>query len=86
MDIETIVPGHGPIATKKEVGDLKQCLIELRSQVKDCFIRGLSPEKATKEIDVPCLLWPHAERLGPDVELIYEELLNEGMARQTLPK
>lgn len=77
MDIETIVPGHGFIATKKELGDLKGCLIELRSQVKGCFTRGLSLEQAAKEIEMPYLEWPRSERLGSDVEIIYEELMKE---------
>jgi cyclase len=75
MDIETIVPGHGFIATKRELGDLKGCLIELRSQVKKCFTRGLSLEQAAKEIEMPYLEWPRSERLGSDVEIIYEELM-----------
>jgi cyclase len=85
MDIEAIIPGHGFIATKKELGDLKRCLIELRSQVKDCFTHGLSPEQATKKIDMPYLQWPHPERLGPDVETIYEELVKEGLDRPPRP-
>jgi len=81
MDVDTIVPGHGFIATKKELGDLKRCLIELRSQVKKCFVQGLPVEQAIKEIDMPYLGWPRTERLGPDVEIIYEELLKEGAGR-----
>jgi len=79
MEIETIVPGHGFIATKKELADLKQCLIELRAQVKNCFTRGLSPEQTIKEIDMPFLSWPHNERLGQDVKLIYKELGEESV-------
>lgn len=81
MDIETVVPGHGFMATKKELGDLKQCLIELRSQVKDCFARGLSAERATREIALPYLQWPRSERLGQDVQAIYDELVKEGLNR-----
>ncbi len=77
MDIETIVPGHGFVATKKEMGDLKRCLIELRSQVEDCHNRGLSAEEATKRIDLPYLEWPRAERLPLGVQTIYQELLDE---------
>jgi len=83
MDINTIVPSHGFIATKKELSDLKQCLIALRRQVKDCFTRGLSPQQATKEIDLPYLRWPRSERLGQDVEAIYEELRKEGLGQTT---
>jgi cyclase len=77
MDVETIVPGHGFLATKKDFGDLKQLLIELRIQVKECFNRGLSPEEATQEIDFAYLKWPRTERLGPNVEVIYRELSEE---------
>jgi len=78
MDIDTIVPGHGFIATKKELGDLKRCLIELRSQVKDCFNQGLSVEEATKRVALPYLEWPRAERLPLGVQTIYQELVNDG--------
>ena len=78
MDIDTVVPGHGFIATKKELGDLKRCLIELRSQVKDCFDQGLSAEEATKRVALPYLEWPRAERLPLGVQTIYQELVNDG--------
>lgn len=74
MDIRAVVPGHGAIATKKELGDLRRFLIELRRQVKDCLARRLSPEQATREIDLTCLDWPRSDRLGQDVEVIYGEL------------
>ena len=77
MDIETIVPGHGFITTKEELGDFKQCLIRLRSQVKDCFTRGLSPEQAREKIDLYDLQWAHPERLDIGVKFIYEELRHE---------
>ncbi|MFH1087967.1 MAG: MBL fold metallo-hydrolase [Chloroflexota bacterium] len=78
MDIETIVPGHGFIAAKKDLGDLKRLLIELRRQVKDCFTRGLLQEQTVKELDMPYLKWPHPERIPMGVALIYEELKKEG--------
>ncbi len=78
MDIDTIVPGHGSIATKKELGGLKRCLIELRCQVKDCFNRGLSSEGATKQVALPYLEWPRAERLPLGVQTIYQESTNDG--------
>jgi len=76
MDVDTIVPGHGFVCTKKELGDLKQCIVELRHQVEDCFNRGLSAEEAAKQIDLPYLQWPRAERLPVAVQTIYRELNN----------
>lgn len=77
MDVDTIVPGHGFVATKKDLGDLKQCIYEVRQQVKGCFSRGLSPEEAAKQIDLPYLRWPRAERLPVAVQTIYRELKSE---------
>jgi len=74
MDVDTIVPGHGFVSTKKELGDLKQCIVELRHQVKDCYNRDLSAEEAVKQIDLPYLQWPRAERLPLAVQTIYREL------------
>jgi cyclase len=71
MDVETIIPGHGFIATKEDLRNMKQCLVELRSQARECFTRGLSCEQAVNEIDIPFLEWPHNERLTQDVGLIY---------------
>jgi len=77
MEVDTIVPGHGFIATKKELGDLKQCIVELRHRVEDYFDRGLSAEEATKQVDLPYLQWPRAERLPLAVQTIYRELTSE---------
>ena len=77
MDVDTIVPGHGFVATKRELGDLKQCIVELRQQVKQCFNRGLTAEEAVKQIDLPYLQWPRAERLPLAVQTIYRELTSE---------
>ncbi len=74
MDIKTIVPGHGFVCTKQEITDLKYCLIELRQQVKKCYDRKLTKEKALSEIDMGNYRqWPHQERLALDVDQLYRE-------------
>lgn len=77
MDVDAIVPGHGFVATKKELGDLKQCITEVRHQVKQCFNRGLPVEETVKQVDLPYLHWPRAERLPVAVQTIYRELTSE---------
>ncbi|MFW6125799.1 MAG: MBL fold metallo-hydrolase [Chloroflexota bacterium] len=74
MDVDTIVPGHGFLATKKDLIELKRCLLALREAVAECFDRGLSAEEATKRIEVPYLQWPRSERLPVAVQTIYREL------------
>ncbi len=74
MDVKTIVPGHGFVCTKQEITDLKHYLIELRRQVKKCYDRKLTKEKALAEIDMGVYKeWPHQERLALDVEQLYKE-------------
>ena len=74
MDIKAIVPGHGFVCTKQEITDLKHCLTELRQQVKNCFDRKLSKERALSEIDMGVYRhWPHQERLALDVNQLYKE-------------
>ncbi len=74
MDIKAIVPGHGFVGTKQDITELKNCLIELRRQVKKCYDRELSKEKALSEIDMGVYRqWPHQERLTLDIDQLYKE-------------
>jgi hypothetical protein len=34
-------------------------------------------EQTVNEIDIPCLQWPHPDRLAQGVETIYKELKEE---------
>jgi cyclase len=74
MDIKVIVPGHGFLGGKREITDLKNCLIELRRQIRMCYERSLSKEEAISEIDMGTYRqWPHQERLALAIDQLYKE-------------
>jgi len=50
MDVETIVPGHGPICGKKELAEMAEYFRALQREVKRRFDAGLSPGRAAADI------------------------------------
>ena len=51
MDIDLIVPGHGPTGGKQELEDESEYFEFVMEQTRGCFERGVTPERAVKEID-----------------------------------
>jgi glyoxylase-like metal-dependent hydrolase (beta-lactamase superfamily II) len=52
LDVEVVVPGHGPVATMKEVAEFRALLVALRSAVAAAVKSGLSEEAAAREVDL----------------------------------
>ena len=52
MDVETIVPGHGPIGGKKELAEMGQYLATFKREARKRFDAGLSPGKAAADISL----------------------------------
>jgi len=77
MDVTTIVPGHGYVATKDDLIQFKHMIIDLRNQVKDCFLRNVELEKVIDCLDLPDLGWSSTERLSFNAYIIYRELQEE---------
>jgi cyclase len=78
MDIDLIVPGHGPPGGKQEVEDEREYFEFVMEQTRGCFERGLSPEQAVEEIDPgPYAQWLDAERMIANVGVAYRELRGE---------
>ena len=50
MDVETIVPGHGPIGGKKELAEMGEYARLLMREAKTRFDAGMSPGQAAAEI------------------------------------
>lgn len=53
LDAETLVPGHGSVASKKDVKEFLDYFRELKSLVQTALDRGDSIEQATRDIRVP---------------------------------
>lgn len=50
MDIETIVPGHGPIGTKKDLAETREYFVFLQREARKRFDAGMSAGKAAADI------------------------------------
>src|SRR5439155_148469 len=49
IDVETIVPGHGPIGGKKELNEMGEYFRVLMSEAKKRFDAGMSPGQAAAD-------------------------------------
>lgn len=78
LDVELIVPGHGPVGGQRELEDEREYFEFLMEQARRCFEQGLTPEQAAKEIDLgPYADWPEAERFVANLSVAYGELRGE---------
>ena len=74
LDVDTVVPGHGPISGKAEVHALRQYLSELRDEAKKRFDAGLDWVAASEEIVADFFPhWIDRERVFINVNSLYRE-------------
>ncbi|HLG97780.1 MAG TPA: MBL fold metallo-hydrolase [Bryobacteraceae bacterium] len=52
MDVDTIVPGHGPIGGKKDLAQMGQYLATFKREARKRFDAGLSPGQAAADISL----------------------------------
>lgn len=75
LDVETIVPGHGPVTDKQGVARLKSYWEYLFDQSRQRYAAGLSPMEAALDISMDAYAgWTDAERIVVNVSTIYREL------------
>jgi glyoxylase-like metal-dependent hydrolase (beta-lactamase superfamily II) len=79
MDVDTIVPGHGPLATPAAVGELKSYFEYLYEQARERHTAGMTPLQAARSISQDRWAhWGNAERLVVNIANIYSELDGSG--------
>ncbi len=72
LDVERIIPGHGPPGGSLELSDQREYLDFLLSSTRACFDDGLSEEDAVTAIDLGQWgTWPEAERKAMNVAQLY---------------
>jgi cyclase len=75
MDVEVIVPGHGPLAEKAAVGELKSYFEYLYEQARERHSEGMSALEAAHSIALDRWAeWGERERLVVNIASIYGEL------------
>jgi len=74
MDVDTIVPGHGPIHGKKEVAVLRDYFVILKREARKRFDVGMSIGRAAADIDMGMYeVWTNPERNVRNVLRLYDE-------------
>ncbi len=74
MDVETIVPGHGPLGGKKEFAEVKEYFVMLKREARKRFDAGMRPGQACADIDLGKFEeWNNPERITWNVVRLYEE-------------
>jgi glyoxylase-like metal-dependent hydrolase (beta-lactamase superfamily II) len=78
MDVDVIVPGHGPIADKQAVRDMKAYLEFVQDEARRRFKKGMNAHDAAFDIPLGRYAdWGDAERIVVTVLNLYEEFLGE---------
>ena len=78
MDVEVIVPGHGPLAGAPAVRELKAYFEYLYEQARACHAQGMTPLQAARAISLDRWAdWGERERLVVNIANIYRELSGE---------
>ncbi len=77
-DIETVVPGHGPITDKSGVRALKHYLEYLLAETRKRFDAGMSDEEAARDISFDAFRdWTDGERIFINVNALYREFTGD---------
>jgi cyclase len=73
--VETFVPGHGPLAKRSALLDLKGYFDHLMREAEPRYAGGMSPLDAARDIDLgPYSDWGDPERLVVNLTAIYRDL------------
>ena len=85
MDVETIVPGHGPITDKNGVKAVRQYLEYVRDEARARFDAGMDAWEAARDIELgPYAGWLDSERIAVNVDTLYKEFKKDSQATDTI--
>jgi len=79
MDVDVIVPGHGPLTDKAGVAQVRAYLTFCQEEARKRFDAGLSVRDAAHDIALgDYSSWTDAERIAVNVDTLYREFRNDG--------
>ncbi len=74
MDVDLIVPGHGPITDKHGVAKVRRYLQYVHDQARARYDAGMSAFEASKDIELrEYSAWSDPERIAVNVDSLYRE-------------
>jgi glyoxylase-like metal-dependent hydrolase (beta-lactamase superfamily II) len=78
MDIETVVPGHGPLTDKSGLAEQLHYLEVLTKEARSRYDAGMSVEEAARDLILDEFAgWPDAERLYVNVHTLYRDFAGD---------
>ena len=78
MDVDVIVPGHGPLTDKAGVREVADYLAYIDHEARARHAAGLSAEDAARDIGLGrYATWKDAERIAVNVDTLYREYNND---------
>ena len=74
LDVDVVVPGHGPITDKRGARAVREYLAYIRDEARQRFDAGLSAADAAQDIALgDYAAWGDAERIAVNVDTLYRE-------------
>jgi cyclase len=78
MEVDTIVPGHGPIGGKADLRRMRDYLSLVRSEARQAFDAGVEAEEAARSLPLGEYAdWGEPERVVLNVRRLYQEFRGE---------
>ena len=78
MDIDTVVPGHGPITDKTGVKAVRDYLQYIHDEARQRYDAGMGLEEAARDISVADYdSWGDAERIVANVSTLYRDFAGD---------
>jgi glyoxylase-like metal-dependent hydrolase (beta-lactamase superfamily II) len=75
MELDVIVPGHGPLADKQAVRELRSYFEYVEAEARKRFEAGMTALEAARDIALDKYSrWGEAERMVVNVDAVYREL------------
>lgn len=85
LDIETVVPGHGPITDKDGIRAMRSYLAYVETETKKRHAAGMDSWEAARDIALAEFgAWEDPERIAVTVDTIYRELNNDDSHRDIM--
>jgi glyoxylase-like metal-dependent hydrolase (beta-lactamase superfamily II) len=85
LDVDHVVPGHGPVTDQNGARSVREYLIYVRDEARKRFDGGMSAEQAARDIALgEYRHWLDRERIAVNVDTLYREFAG-GSARPPDP-
>ena len=86
MDVDAIVPGHGPLTDKAGVRKLREYLEYVQSEARKRYDAGMGAFEAAQDIALNGFAdWSEAERMVVNVDTLYREFSGAGPRKSVVP-